>query len=278
MSLIDTPRSEHPWVLVEGYGRRAQALAMTTRALGYEVYVCPGPDQSHPCPLLEGDRCQLIEAAEAVVNALGDKDADGAIAAATTASTDAPLLRVDSSTDVAEIGVAGQADATSTKHLARALRAAFELAIRESHLHDVEGSVGPSRAVRPVRIVGKGRPAPSHVELLEGARHLVQLALEGNRQVLDARLHEFRRALVAHLEAIAPDVGSLVAPVAGVVAAGHEQLIARADMLVATTASENSDSTKEVFHLAADLIRQVRLESSVCLDGTKRRRHGSRSK
>ncbi|MDH3189347.1 MAG: hypothetical protein OEM39_01705 [Acidimicrobiia bacterium] len=35
--------------------------------LGHRVVVCNGPSLDHPCPILEGDSCQLVEGAHAVV-------------------------------------------------------------------------------------------------------------------------------------------------------------------------------------------------------------------
>ena len=49
----------------------ASAAAAALTASGHEVAICVGPDAHHRCPLLEQDRCSLVEGADVVVNLLG---------------------------------------------------------------------------------------------------------------------------------------------------------------------------------------------------------------
>lgn len=64
------------------------------RAAGIHVLVCPGPKgrRGNPCPLLQGERCHLVEGAQAVVVALSPSDpAAQQVVAAHVAGTHAPL-------------------------------------------------------------------------------------------------------------------------------------------------------------------------------------------
>jgi len=47
------------------------AAVAVLQAAGHEVAVCAGPDAHHRCPLLEQDRCPLVEGSDVVVNLLG---------------------------------------------------------------------------------------------------------------------------------------------------------------------------------------------------------------
>jgi hypothetical protein len=68
----DTP---HPRVLIEGSAGAWPGTRGAERA-GVGVLACPGPGGSrvHPCPLLRGGSCELVEGADAVVVALGPDD------------------------------------------------------------------------------------------------------------------------------------------------------------------------------------------------------------
>jgi hypothetical protein len=81
-------------VLVEGTGPEARAAQSRLRQIGYEVCTCDGPSPDQPCPLLQGEECRLVEAAEVVVNALGDLDPQGEIAVATRSVSGAAVLRL----------------------------------------------------------------------------------------------------------------------------------------------------------------------------------------
>ncbi|HVD00421.1 MAG TPA: GNAT family N-acetyltransferase [Candidatus Dormibacteraeota bacterium] len=48
--------------------RRAARTALT--GAGFEVCVCPGPGPGHPCPLLLGEACSLVDRSDVVVHAL----------------------------------------------------------------------------------------------------------------------------------------------------------------------------------------------------------------
>jgi L-amino acid N-acyltransferase YncA len=58
--------SRRPRVLVEG---SSWSGAIAAEEAGMEVLVCPGPERGrlHPCPLLTGDHCPLVDEADAVI-------------------------------------------------------------------------------------------------------------------------------------------------------------------------------------------------------------------
>jgi hypothetical protein len=43
-------------------------VADSVRRAGYAVRVCEGPDRRHPCPMVEGHGCPLVDEADVVVN------------------------------------------------------------------------------------------------------------------------------------------------------------------------------------------------------------------
>lgn len=59
---------QHPKVLVEGASRSWGGAVAASRD-EFDVLVCPGPSRGRirPCPLLHGDRCPLVDEADAVV-------------------------------------------------------------------------------------------------------------------------------------------------------------------------------------------------------------------
>jgi RimJ/RimL family protein N-acetyltransferase len=58
---------ERPRVLIESRRTRSSSEE-TLRRIGFDVAVCNGPCRSHgSCPVLEGERCPLVEGADAVV-------------------------------------------------------------------------------------------------------------------------------------------------------------------------------------------------------------------
>jgi GNAT superfamily N-acetyltransferase len=61
-------------ILVEARdaGVRGAARTALTRA-GFEVNVCAGPGPGHPCPLLSGQACSLVDRSDVVVHALPGK-------------------------------------------------------------------------------------------------------------------------------------------------------------------------------------------------------------
>jgi hypothetical protein len=68
----------HPRILIEGssgswHGARAAQQA------GTSIMVCPGPGRgrAHPCPLLEGKRCALVDEADAVIVTLAPDELSG---------------------------------------------------------------------------------------------------------------------------------------------------------------------------------------------------------
>lgn len=79
-------RTERPRVLVENPDR-AELLAHATilRDAGYDVAVCCGPqatsgEEGH-CPLVDGERCSLVDGADVVVTTTSLKRGDEIIAA-----------------------------------------------------------------------------------------------------------------------------------------------------------------------------------------------------
>jgi hypothetical protein len=82
----DTP---HPRVLIEGSSSSWQGVH-AAREAGWGVLVCPGPERGriHPCPLLSGHHCPLVDGADAVVVALPR-----------SAATTSPLLDAHSTYD-----------------------------------------------------------------------------------------------------------------------------------------------------------------------------------
>lgn len=68
------PVRSRPRVLVEVPGAHWR-FAPGLRAAGVDVIGCPGPDRRmRTCPMLRGERCPLVEAADIVVHALGADD------------------------------------------------------------------------------------------------------------------------------------------------------------------------------------------------------------
>jgi len=76
---------DKPRVLVETPGGRSAVVA-DLAAAGFDVVACPGPNRRTPrwrCPALEGRRCPLVEAADAILVRLrADGDGEAAVAAA----------------------------------------------------------------------------------------------------------------------------------------------------------------------------------------------------
>lgn len=69
-----TWKSGSPRVLLECAPHDSpDIIAEVIRREGYEVAVCTGPDQSHPCDLLEHGSCALVGDADVVVNLLGSQ-------------------------------------------------------------------------------------------------------------------------------------------------------------------------------------------------------------
>jgi hypothetical protein len=67
-----------PRVLVEDFsGTAAVSDHSLFREAGFEVAVCSGPDESDPCPLTLGGRCELAESADVVLFALDADDPGG---------------------------------------------------------------------------------------------------------------------------------------------------------------------------------------------------------
>lgn len=89
---VDSPR---PRVLVEGPASAWPGSRMAARA-GLTVLACAGPGhgRSHPCPMLAGRTCPLVEEADAVVltMAAGSPGAGQLLAAHVDRDTAAPLL------------------------------------------------------------------------------------------------------------------------------------------------------------------------------------------
>jgi len=52
------------------------------RDAGFDVAVCHGPDADHACPATSGGRCDLVEDADVVLNALCDPDDQRMVVAA----------------------------------------------------------------------------------------------------------------------------------------------------------------------------------------------------
>ena len=81
------PRTTKPRVLVENPDR-AELLAHADilREAGYDVAVCTGPDvgrggRACGCPLLEGERCTLVDGADVVVSTSSLSGSDDILAA-----------------------------------------------------------------------------------------------------------------------------------------------------------------------------------------------------
>jgi hypothetical protein len=57
-----------PWLLIEEASPVAQVSDFSRfRQAGFEVALCSGPDRSTGCPLVEGERCALADAADVVL-------------------------------------------------------------------------------------------------------------------------------------------------------------------------------------------------------------------
>lgn len=71
---------ERPKLLVEGASRSWGGAVAASRA-DLDVLVCPGPARGRirPCPLLHGDRCPLVDEADAVVTVLPEADPSSAV-------------------------------------------------------------------------------------------------------------------------------------------------------------------------------------------------------
>lgn len=71
---------ERPKVLVEGASRSWGGAVAASRD-DLDVLVCPGPSRGRirPCPLLHGDRCPLVDEADAIVNVLPAGEASSEI-------------------------------------------------------------------------------------------------------------------------------------------------------------------------------------------------------
>jgi len=82
-----SPRSTKPRVLVENPDR-AELLAHADilRDAGYDVAICTGPDTGRGrkacgCPLLEGERCALVDGSDVVVSTSSLNGSDDILAA-----------------------------------------------------------------------------------------------------------------------------------------------------------------------------------------------------
>ncbi len=80
-------------LLVEGHSHQWTGTSEANRR-GFDVTVCRGPSARHDhyCPVLEGERCPLVEGADAVLFALSAEDNDDLLAAHAERRTGAPLF------------------------------------------------------------------------------------------------------------------------------------------------------------------------------------------
>ncbi len=86
------PRSERPHLLVTAAGGRWRGETAAEEA-GFEVRTCPGPGgRDRPCPLATGERCPLLDGADAVVLDLVPRTPETADLADTLAGRGIPLV------------------------------------------------------------------------------------------------------------------------------------------------------------------------------------------
>ena len=81
-----------PRVLVEGPGWWGREDERLLRHAGYDVLQCLGPRRSQSCPLLAGDRCPLVEGADAVVLSVPPEYQGEMLEAAHAARTPVPVV------------------------------------------------------------------------------------------------------------------------------------------------------------------------------------------
>jgi N-acetylglutamate synthase-like GNAT family acetyltransferase len=94
----------HPRVLIEGASAHWNA-ARGVEAAGLSVLVCPGPDHRkvHACPLLRGDRCPLVEGADAVVVRLAADPTTGEALLAAHAAAGTAVIAVEPNVSTADV-------------------------------------------------------------------------------------------------------------------------------------------------------------------------------
>jgi hypothetical protein len=91
---VGSDTGPRPRLLVEG---SSWSGAVTAEESGMQVLVCPGPERGrlHPCPLLVGDHCPLVDEADAVVVLLpGTATSTGALLDAHRAAAH-PLVELE---------------------------------------------------------------------------------------------------------------------------------------------------------------------------------------
>lgn len=116
-----TWKSGSPRVLLECAPHDSpDIIAEVIRREGYEVAVCTGPHQSHPCDLLEHGSCALVGDADVVVNLLGNEAGDS-IAAHVSSARRPPALVIETGPTSAARpqGVPAQGSVTITKRVTR---------------------------------------------------------------------------------------------------------------------------------------------------------------
>jgi len=132
------PDSASPRVLLECAPQDSPAIiADSVRRAGYDVAVCTGPDDNHPCDLLADGACTLVDEADVVVNLLGNQDGDRIGAHVSSARRPPALVIETGPTSVTRpADVPAQGSVTITK---RVTRTQLLASIRDALTRDTQG-------------------------------------------------------------------------------------------------------------------------------------------
>ncbi|HMS13679.1 MAG TPA: hypothetical protein PKD80_11295 [Microthrixaceae bacterium] len=133
-----TWKSGSPRVLLECAPHDSpDIIAEVIRREGYEVAVCTGPDQSHPCDLLEHGSCALVGDADVVVNLLGSQTGNEIGRQVAAARRPPPLVLEVRPRYEAELD--GMPDGRSVKITKRVSRSNLLASIREALRRSSQG-------------------------------------------------------------------------------------------------------------------------------------------